>query len=290
MDLDEKRKEQSYLKAMLTSNANINAGILSALASALLSYKYGAAGAMLPLIAFGAGEFLAAMFIPTMSTFRHSVDKKARAAAREALRRQLTSDLDQRADANADEWRRYGRMRDVALALERLRAAGRKGVGEAEVERVEDSCNDYLGLWLSQLRFQERAEMVDEQNIDERIESVRRQAAEPGADRVSLDKALRDLEALRARYRRMNGRQAAVEAAMLSLPDAAEEIYHAAAATASAESAGPGLQEAIDRLRLNEEIQHSLEFDDLLPTGGTNVTPITQAPAKAAARRTHTTK
>lgn len=290
--MNDDRNGPSYLRAMLTSSANINAGIVSALAGALLSYKFGAAGAMLPLIVFGAGEILAGMFIPSMSTFRHAVDLKARRVAREALRKQLEAELHDRASEQSEEWRNYQRMRDAAQALDRLRVAGRQGIGLSEVERVEDACNDYLGLWISHLRLEDRAEMVDGQDIDARIESVRQQAREPGADRVSLDKALRDLEALRVRHRRMRGRKAAVDAAMLSLPDAAEEIYHAAASTTSSESAGPKLQEAIDRLRLNEEIQHSLEFDEsLVATSLTStVTPISQAAAKTAARRTPSTK
>ena len=66
-----------------------------------------------------------------------------------------------------------------------------------------------------------------------------------------------DLEELLLRHRRLASRKAAVEAALLSLPDAVEEIYQAIITNSSAAEGGARLTEAIERLRLEEELESS---------------------------------
>ena len=53
-------KQPSYLKEMLASQGNLYAGLSSMAAAALLSIPFGFGIAALPLIAFAAGELIAA--------------------------------------------------------------------------------------------------------------------------------------------------------------------------------------------------------------------------------------
>ncbi|MEO8672992.1 MAG: hypothetical protein ABI411_16870, partial [Tahibacter sp.] len=92
---------------------------------------------------------------------------------------------------------------------------------------------------------------------------------EAGAeDSRSLRKARADLEELLLRHRRLASRKAAVEAALLSLPDAVEEIYQAVITTSSSAEGGTRLTEAIERLRLEEELESSYgaEIRDIVPS------------------------
>ena len=86
-------------------------------------------------------------------------------------------------------------------------------------------------------------------------------------DARSLQKARADLEELLVRHRRLASRKSSVEAALLSLPDAVEEIYHAVVTSPTSGEGGTRLQEALERLRLEEELESSYgaEISDILP-------------------------
>ena len=86
-----------YVKEVLTSQANLYAFLGSLAAAALLSIPFGFGVGAVPLIAFAAGEVLAALHIPSLPTFREKVDRLWRAKARQASREQLIAELQKRA-------------------------------------------------------------------------------------------------------------------------------------------------------------------------------------------------
>jgi hypothetical protein len=150
--------------------------------------------------------------------------------------------------------REIGQNRNIALT-------------EADIDRLEDSCIDFLGLWLSHLSIEEREHAVDDRAINRRLDDIeQRLARQPeSGDRTSLEKARSDLQEVLKRHERIGGRKAAVEAAMLSIPDAVEEIYHMVITAPTSGSQADRLQDAINRLHIEETLESSIN-DELNQT------------------------
>ena len=252
---------------MLTTPLNLNLGLLSAAAATFLSIPFGLAGAVLPLLAFGAGEAIAAMFIPSSATFRNKVDRawklRRRALATEHLQREIMH----RAREKDPRWQVLTRLRERIESLGEMIRHRQSGIAERDLDRLEDASVDYLGLWLADLSMVERQAAVNEREIEQRIADYSQRIEAGAVDARSLQKARADLEELLVRHRRLSSRKAAVEAALLSLPDAVEEIYHAVVSTPASGEGGARLQEAIERLRLEEELESSYgaEIREILP-------------------------
>ena len=263
----EPEEPPSYLWAMLTHPININLGLLTGAAATFLSIPFGLAGFALPLLAFGAGEAIASMFIPSSATFRNNVDRKWKLRRRQLATEHLQREIARRARERDPRWEVHARLRERIESLGEMIRHRQSGIAERDIDRLEDASVDYLGLWLADLSMVERQAQVDEAQIEKRIAELGQRIESGAADARSLQKARSDLEELLIRHRRLASRKAAVEAAMLSLPDAVEEIYHAVVTTPTAGEGGARLQEAIDRLRLEEELESSYgaEIRELLP-------------------------
>jgi hypothetical protein len=257
----------SYLWAMLTHPININLGLISLVACTVLAIPYGLAGAALPLLAYGAGAAIASMFIPSSATFRNTVDRKWKLRRRMQATEHLQREIARRARDNDPRWQVHARLRDRIESLGEMIRHRQSGIAERDIDRLEDASVDYLGLWLADLSMVERQNAVDEKAIEKRIAELGSRMEAGAADTRSLQKARGDLEELLIRHRRLASRKAAVEAALLSLPDAVEEIYHAVVTTPSSGEGGGRLQEAIERLRLEEELESSYgaEIREILP-------------------------
>lgn len=262
----EREEQPSYLRAMLTSQGNLYALLSTMLASALASFPLGGAGAILPWLAFGAGEAIAAMFIPSAPWFRARVDRAERQRQRAQAIAQLEEELEQRQTSRQQRWQIYRRLSDRIASLVRLKQRRRGSLAQAELDRLQDAQVDYLSLWLLDVNIRERRSSINEDTVQQRISKLEQALQGQPADRASLEKAHQDLSELLLRHRRLAARSAAVEAALLALPDTVEEIYQAVLATPrNAAAGGDRLQEAIERLRLQEELDHQLDFDEPTP-------------------------
>lgn len=263
----EPEEPPSYLWAMLTHPLNINLGLVSAAAASFLAIPFGLAGAVLPLLAFGAGEAIASMFVPSSATFRNKVDRQWKLRRRSMATEHLQREIARRARDKDPRWNVHARLRERIDSLGEMIRHRQSGIAERDIERLEDASVDYLGLWLADLSMVERQAQVNEPEIERRIAELGKRMEAGAADTRSLQKARADLEELLIRHRRLASRKAAVEAALLSLPDAVEEIYHAVVTTPSAGEGGARLQEAIERLRLEEELESSYgaEISEILP-------------------------
>lgn len=257
----------SYLRAMLTSPANINLGLISVISATALSFPFGLAGAALPLIAFGAGEAIAALFLPSSSTFRARVDRRHRARMRAGRIAHLSEEIAVRVGPEHRNWTTHERIRGRIESLAELIRHRASSLAESDLERLQDASSDYLGLWLSELSMRERIESTDLPGLQRRSAELARRIEAGDPDRRSLVKAKADIDELIQRHRRLASRKAAVDAALLSLPDTVEEIYHAMIATPSAGDVRSQLQSAIERLRLEEELEdtYTAELDQVLP-------------------------
>jgi len=266
------QEQPSYLWAMLTSPLNINLLLATLAGSTFLAIPYGSPGVVLPLLAFAAGEAIAAMFIPASSTFRAKVDRKLKLTRREAAAMHLRGEIARRCTEHDARWEVYRNLQERVRSLREMGSHRRSALGERELDRIEDTAIDFLGLWLAELSMEERQESVNERDIERRIADIGGRIERGAEDERSLRKARGDLEELLLRHRK-----AAVEAALLSLPDAVEEIYQAIITNSSAAEGGARLTEAIERLRLEEELESSY---------GAEIQNIVRPEAAAARART----
>jgi hypothetical protein len=271
--------EPSYLKEMLFSQTNINTFLGTLAASAFLAVPFGWAGVALPLVFFTAGEMIAALFVPSSSSFRHAVDRKHRLRRRDAAHKHVREEIARRFDGTHPNWSVFQRMQQRAISLrEMLKFRGSTVISEREVERMEDAAFDFLSLWLASISIHERLASLKKADLDRRLETLERESREVGSgsgagDRGSFDRAKADLQELVVRRERLISRRAAVDAAILALPDAVEEIYQSAITAPIAGDVERRLQDAVDRLNIEAELEQSAreELDELPARPGRRV-------------------
>jgi hypothetical protein len=256
----------SYVKEVLTSQPNLYAFLGSLAVGALLSIPFGFGVGALPLIAFAAGDILAALHIPSLPTFREKVDRRWRARVREASREQLMSEIDQRLGKRAlasPTLRTYRRMHERVQSLYQRADGGHGGLAGRDVEQLDDVTIEYLALWLALLVIDERADSVDLREVEAKLVALDQELASPrpGADLRQLQRARADYAGVVERHQRMLSRRRALEAAMLSMPDQLDEIYQTIMTLPVNEDVGSRLEEAIGRLRLQEDIEADLASD-----------------------------
>ncbi|MDP9141979.1 MAG: hypothetical protein M3O62_14450 [Pseudomonadota bacterium] len=280
--MESNENEPNYLMEMLTSTTNVVACLGVALLGTVLSYRYGAAGFAVPVILGMGAEIVAAMFIPSMSTFRNKVDRQFRRDRRMKLIEGLRLQLAQNGvNHNNEGWDRYNRLCSLHEAMEGLRASGRGGLTVNDVERFGDARVDHLSLWMSLINLEQRAESANPRSLENRMSDLKRQMEIPGADRSVLERALKDLERLRAGLGNLTGRRATIETKMMSLLDTAEEVYHMASVSGGSTGSSAQLQEALERLRIKESVERSLDLDD--PLASLSIPSASPTTARAAA-------
>lgn len=256
----------SYLTEMLLTQTNINVGLATLAGAAVVAIPLGLAGAAIPLVLWGAGEAIASMFVPSSQTFRNFVDKKHRAKKREAFVAHLRTQIDLLTHRNHDNWGVHQRMLDRAEAIKGLRKHRKDVISDRDLERLEDAALDYLSLWLTRLSIQDRLDSLGASGISKQSYAIE-EKLKRSPDDLSLRKAKADLDELVKRAERLGGRKTVVDTALLALPDAVEEIYHAAITSPTAGDVASRLQEAVDRLHIEEELDNKLdaELGDLPP-------------------------
>ncbi|MEY4563428.1 MAG: hypothetical protein RLZZ618_2705 [Pseudomonadota bacterium] len=266
--MSEPDRDPPYLREMFTSQSNLYAGLATVIASAVLSVPMGAAGAAIPLVLFGAGEAIAALFVPSWPGFRAKVDQKYREKRREALQQRLESELRTRVKRQERNWEVYARLQELAANIGSLPApSGDLTISKRDIERVQDAPGEYLSLWSASLSMQDRRRALNPDDLERRIRAVEADLEAERGDLHSLKRALNELVELRDRSFRLESRVAATGAALLSLPDVVEELYLALGQGDGVAREGAHLGRTIQRLRDQEEINHAIadELSDDLP-------------------------
>ena len=256
----------SYVKEVLTSQTNLYAFLAALAAGAVLSIPFGFGVGAVPLIAFVAGDILAALHIPSLPTFREQVDRRWRAKLREASREQLIDEIEKRAGKRAlaaATLRTYQRMDERVQSLYQRARSGHGRLAYRDVEQLDDVTLEYLALWLALLVMDDRAESIDLREVELKVAALDKELAAPraGSDLRQLQKARADYAAIIERHHRMLSRRRALEAAMLSMPDQLDEIYQTIMTLPVNEDVGARLEEAIGKLRLQEDIEADLASD-----------------------------
>jgi hypothetical protein len=221
------RKKISYLKEMLLHQYSVYGFLGTAAAATILSIPFGFAPALIPLLAYGAGTSIAALFVPGSRSFQDSVDRRKRNEAREAARAHLLAEIQKRVGRDHSYWSVYNRMLERRDALRRAADERENAITQDDVDRLDDATVDFIGLWLGRIAIHERNQAFSEAAIQKRIDqlSIDIEATEEGDNKRRLVKARSDLAGLVKRRQEMKTRDAAAEAAMLSMSDTFDEVY-----------------------------------------------------------------
>jgi hypothetical protein len=248
------RKYGGYVGAMLRSPTSLYSGLGAVATGALLSIPFGLGVGALPLLAYATGSAIAALFVPSSKGFRDKVDRARRAEERFAVRDRLAAEIKRRgAERGGSARAAYDRLLDRIRALEAMETGG---LGEDDLERLADVSVNYLSLWLAKLVGEERASSTDAAELRYRLETVERRIEEADGteERRTLERAREDLARLVRRREGLEAKLVALDAAMLALPDTVEEIYQQLVTRPNAPDAGAQLQQAVDRLRIEESL------------------------------------
>lgn len=259
---EERGDEPSYMTEMLTHQYTLY-GLLSSLAAgSLLAIPYDLGVAALPLLGFTAVTSLAALFVPGSSMFRRWVDRRRHEQRRAATKEYLTREITTRVGSAHPNWHTYTRMEQRVSSLRELAKQRSGNFYVTELERLDDATVDYLGLWLARLSMGERLAHLRKQDLGGRLAQTHAQLenAAPG-ERRTLQKACADLERLIASQSRLESHQTAVETAMLAMADAHEEVYQGVMANPASNDASTRLQQAVDRMRIEDDLGSAIEED-----------------------------
>lgn len=247
-------QKPSYFTEMLKHKYSVY-GLFGALAAAaIVSIPFGLGVGMLPLIAFGAAEGIASLFVPSDPRFRRKVDKKYRDKSRHEVRSHLVSEIQRRVFTEDAGWNAYRRIQEIISSLKSVATHRDTSLSEMDVERLEDSANQYLGLWLAKLVVEERRAAIDIDELLQKIANIDIQIenASTPDERRRLEKARTDLDRIRVRRQALDSRATSVDAATLAMVDTFEEVYQQVVTSPTSPEVSRHLQDAVDRLTLEE--------------------------------------
>lgn len=257
------KKKTSYLWEMLAHRVHVYGALSAVAAAGFLSIPLGPA-ALIPVLGYAAATSIAALFIPGSRAFQDAVDARKREEMRSATREHLKAEILRRVGGQHSFWGMYARLLDRRDALRRV-AAPDGVITPAEVERLDDATLDFLGLWLGRIAISERSKVLDENALRHRVAAIENDiaATQDAEDLRRLSKAKSDLERLIRRRQEMRSRDAAAEAAMLAMVDTFDEVYQRVMTSpAEGESGRAELRVAVERLDIEEELDHVL-YDEV---------------------------
>ncbi len=260
--------------------ALLAAGVVGIFASIPLGWS----GLLLVAVMALGCEVLAALMIPSLPSFRASVDREQRMQSRALRARQLISEINQRGDGQA--LATYWQMLERVQALRQTVQEHRTSLSLEDVDKLEDMTLDYLGLCAVNLSLKQRKDHASEDVAAKRIASLQAQLARqnlPEDEARQLRAALAEYTETMQRSRRLAVRRSALEATLISLPDKMEEVYQLVITSPYSTEMGSKLEESLSRLRIAEEV--AAEFDtpdsfDLEPSR--TASAASRAPLQAA--------
>jgi hypothetical protein len=250
---------------MLLHQYNMYGFLGSAAAATVLSIPLGLGPALIPILAYGAGTSIAALFVPGSRKFQEAVDRRKRDEAREGARAHLISEIDKRVGRDDGHWAVYQRMIERRDSLRRAAAERENAITQTDVDRLDDATVDFLGLWLGRIAIHERSQAFSAQALQARIDQLAAdiETTDQPENKRRLIKARSDLISLVKRREEMRTRDAAAEAAMLSMSDTFDEVYQRVMANPTSEDVvQTELRAAVERLDIEEELDHVL-YDEV---------------------------
>ncbi|MFD0725061.1 hypothetical protein [Lysobacter brunescens] len=264
-------KPVSYLRAWLTSQANVMTLLGGGLAAAIASIPAGGAGALGALVVLGAVQTLLALVIPDLPKFRSKVDRNARRGAIDQRRAQLQQELfslhgGMERVVGMGMWQKYLAIVERSDVLYRIAGEAQSQLSYDDAERVDKASVDFLALWLAQMTIKERLRSGEEATIDRRLREAEQALAQVDAQDPRyrhLKMARDDYAAIKLRHDKLAARRMSIDAALVSLPDQVEEVYQLVVASPYSSTLGSKLGESLSRLQLEEDIELELSQNDL---------------------------
>lgn len=249
---EDHEEQPGYVRHVLTHRYALLGLLFALLASVVLLVMYTAQVAAAPLLAYAALLLVAVLSLPRSPAFRSRVDALHRQRRRERTRAELKRDLLTQCNTRDPHWQAYQRMIEC---VDNLRGV----VRASELERLQDASVEYLSLWSASLSMNERLARLRAENLDQKLARLdaELERAHAGA-RARLEEEQRSLVRLQASQARLEARAGAVQAALLASSDAVEEMLEHARANPSASTASQLLQEAVARLRVEDELDAAL--------------------------------
>lgn len=256
------QNEPSYVSEMLTHRYNILGGLGAVLASCLMAFQMDWGFAALPLLAYATTASVAGLFVPFSAGFRGKVDLRRRRQKRNRMREYLLDEITRRSHSGA-QWGAYQRMCQRVESLRRVAENRRTALTQADVERLEDATLDFLGLWMALLAMEERDRAFNPEAVAYKIREVEGQLSGPVSteERLRLEQAKQDFERVLERRGNTRARQASAEASMLALADTFEEVYQGVMTNPKSSEVSHKLQEAVDRVRLQDQVGEVFDED-----------------------------
>jgi len=255
----------SYLGAFLKHPTNRNAMLTAAVLAVFASIPLGLSGlALVGILALGT-EALAALTVPSLPSFRASVDRAQRFEARTERKAQLIADIRQFGDSRVLST--YQHMWTRVQALYQTVQQKRTSLSQPDVEKLEDMTLDYLGLCAVNLSLKQRKDHASVEAAERGMAAVQAQlkrADLPDDEARQLRAALAQYEDTLQRSRRLAVRRSALEATLVALPEKLEEVYQLAITSPYSTDMGSKLEESLSRLRIAEEVAAEFstpEFD-----------------------------
>lgn len=254
----------SYLGAFLKHPTNRNAMLAAAVVAVFASIPLGLSGlALVGILALGA-ETLAALAVPSLPSFRASVDRTQRFEARNERKEQLIADIRQLGDSRVLST--YQHMWTRVQALYQTVQQKRTSLSQQDVEKLEDMTLDYLGLCAVNLSLKQRKDHASVEAAERGMATVQAQLNRtdlPDDEARQLRTALAQYEDTLQRSRRLAVRRSALEATLVALPEKLEEVYQLAITSPYSTDMGSKLEESLSRLRIAEEVAAEFDTSDL---------------------------
>ena len=282
----------SYVAAFLRHPNNRMALMVAGVVAIFASIPLGWSGlALVGVVALGT-EFLAALAISGLPSFRASVDLEQQHQARARRRSQLVSELASYGDTNA--LASYQQMVNRVLALYQTVGEHRTSLTRQDVEKLDDLTVDYLGLCVVNLSLRQRKDHAGEDVVAKRIAGIQAQLKNQSLSEEEVHQlrtALAEYSEVMQRSRRLAVRRSGLEATLVSMPDKMEEVYQLVITSPYSSEMGGKLEESLARLRIAEEVANELDAPEVFDTKQRQVA--TAAPSdlgKAAQRAVRTLK
>ncbi len=257
-------KKPSYLGAFLKHPTNRVVLLAAGVVGIFASIPMGWTGlALVGIVALGC-EILAALVIPSLPSFRNSVDRDQHQQTRAQRRLLLLTEISNLGDTRALDT--YQHMLSRVHALYRTADDNRTTLSRADVDKLEDLTVDYLGLCAVNLSLKQGKENASEDMVTKRIASVQSQLENttlPDDEQRQLRTALAEYTEVLQRSRRLTARRSALEAMLISLPDKMEEVYQLVITSPYSSEMGSKLEESLARLRIAEEVACEFEKSEL---------------------------
>jgi len=281
-------EEVNYLREMIFSPASGYGIMGSVTVGALISMAMGIPGlAVVPILAVLCAESIAALFIPSSPVFRRYIDQKKRAERRASVRAHLldkisamtaSSDGPQRARRSrsagepmfADDPNAYGatysRMIERLDSLRGLASASDNALSAADIERLDEATVDYLRLVYARLNIDSRMDRQRDAQIEAQLQEIQRQMTDASPVVYSkLAKAERDLQRNQDNRAQLPARDTILAAQLTTMAETFEELYHRISSDPTAGNVTAYLQEATERLSIEEELTLAAETEFSAP-------------------------